>query len=137
MGGEGVRYGVTCPECGGAGSCTAGAALMGGQIEWSYETSCPVCGSQVAHCGRGTIPEDLRVRLLAEHGPTGLRADRPPGGGAAAMKVLRAQSGGTPAATKATWEGILAGRWSGTLAEAEQLALRLRAGGVVVVTVRG
>ncbi|WP_051813936.1 hypothetical protein [Kitasatospora sp. MBT63] len=124
-----VEYRVDCESCGGDALCTAGASPAGGQVEWSYDVSCAVCGPGTIACGSGPVPADLRARLLARHGPVHLRLDDPSAGAVTVMKVLRAELGGSPAAAKATLGLIRAGGYAGVRAEVEVLALRLRAAG--------
>ncbi|WWM27622.1 hypothetical protein QBW33_28435 [Streptomyces sp. B21-104] len=77
------------------------------------------------------MPDDLRRRLLAEHGEARLvllgdpRASPVP-----VMKVLRAELGGDLARTKRTLEQIRAGMFAGTMPEMALFAHRLRAAGV-------
>ncbi|WP_392892997.1 hypothetical protein [Streptomyces sp. LN699] len=75
------------------------------------------------------LPEDLRGRLLSEHGRAGLRV-APPTRNAAIMRVLRAELGIGLDGVRAVLEQVLTGQYSGTLPEMELLARRLRASGI-------
>ncbi|MDX3053669.1 hypothetical protein PV394_00685 [Streptomyces sp. NE06-03E] len=76
------------------------------------------------------MPDDLRRRLLAEHGEARLMLSDPLASSVAVMKVLRAELGGDVARTKRTLQQIRAGMFAGTMPEMTLLAHRLRAAGV-------
>jgi hypothetical protein len=72
----------------------------------------------------------LRDRLLAEHGPTRLEIVDQSANSALLMKVLRAELGEDLQHTKEMLRRVRAGGHTGTLAEVELLARRLRAAGI-------
>ncbi|MEV5191157.1 MULTISPECIES: hypothetical protein [Streptomyces] len=76
------------------------------------------------------MPDDLRRRLLAEHGEARLVLSDSRASSVRVMKVLRAELGGDLARTKRTLEQIRAGMFAGTMPEMTLLAHRLRAAGV-------
>ncbi|MET8171202.1 hypothetical protein [Streptomyces clavifer] len=77
------------------------------------------------------MPDDLRRRLLAEHGEARLvLLGDPRASSVPVMKVLRAELGGDLARTKRTLEQIRAGMFAGTMPEMALFAHRLRAAGV-------
>ncbi|MBL1291608.1 hypothetical protein ACFTXO_02660 [Streptomyces sp. NPDC057067] len=76
------------------------------------------------------MPDDLRRRLLAEHGEARLMLSDPLASSVAVMKVLRAELGEDLARTKRTLQQIRAGMFAGTMPEMALFAHRLRAAGV-------
>lgn len=91
-------------------------------------TTCPACGFALTVCG-GDLPEELRGRLLSEHGRARSRV-APPTRNAAIMRVLRAELGIGLDGVRAVLEQVLTGQYSGTLPEMELLARKLRASGI-------
>ncbi|NBE53130.1 hypothetical protein [Streptomyces boluensis] len=125
---ESIRYSAACQGCGGEAAWCGVQALVAGALRWDVESTCPPCGFAVAICD-GDLPDELRDRLLSEHGRATLRVS-PPTRNAAVMRVLRAELGIGLDGVKAVLERVLTGRYSGTLPEMELLARKLRAAGV-------
>ncbi|WP_327071331.1 hypothetical protein [Kitasatospora sp. NBC_01302] len=134
--GESVEYTSPCPDCAAALTCSGGQELVGSTLEWSIEYHCPTCGWALADCGRGDLPDSLRGRLLAEHGPARLQLADPAAGAVTVMKVLRAELGGDLAHAKATLHRIRTGTYVGTLAEMALLAMRLQDAGIAPLITR-
>ncbi|MFF4393084.1 hypothetical protein ACFY0G_41185 [Streptomyces sp. NPDC001552] len=101
---------------------------MGEELRWDVESTCPTCGFALAVCG-GDLPDEMRGRLLSEHGRAKLQVT-PPAKNAAIMRVLRAELGIGLDGVRAVLEQILTGHYSGTLPEVELLARKLRAAGI-------
>ncbi|WP_299540739.1 hypothetical protein [uncultured Streptomyces sp.] len=125
---ESIRYADVCQGCGGEAQLCGVQALVGQELRWDVESTCPACGFGLAVCG-GDLPEELRGRLLSEHGRAILRVPPPPSN-AATMRVLRAELGIGLDAVRAVLEQILSGQYTGTLPEMELLARKLRASGI-------
>ncbi|WP_329204429.1 hypothetical protein OG257_02790 [Streptomyces sp. NBC_00683] len=127
-----VRYPGLCSGCGSEMECVGVQALVGHSLEWDIGYHCSVCGDALYECGPGggSVPDDLRRRLLAEHGEARLVLGDPLASPVLVMKVLRAEVGGDLARTKRTLQQIRAGTFAGTMPEMTLLALRLRAAGV-------
>ncbi|MFF3446981.1 hypothetical protein ACFYXJ_07565 [Streptomyces sp. NPDC002667] len=125
---ESVRYSAACQGCGAEAEWCGVQALVGEALRWDVESTCLACGSVLAVCG-GDLPEELRGRLLSEHGRAGLRV-APPTRNAAIMRVLRAELGIGLDGVRAVLEQVLTGQYSGTLPEMELLARKLRASGI-------
>lgn len=88
---ESIRYSAVCQGCGAEAEWRGIQAVMGEALRWDAESTCPACGFALAVCG-GDLPEELRDRLLSEHGRARLRV-APPTKNAAIMRVLRAELG--------------------------------------------
>ncbi|WP_407986401.1 hypothetical protein [Kitasatospora sp. CMC57] len=129
---ESVRYPSQCSGCGSETECVGVQALVGQRLEWDIGYHCPVCDDASYECGPGgsRIPDDLRRRLLAEHGEARLVLSDPLAGPAVVMKVLRAELGGELAEAKAALQQIRAGVFAGTMPEMTLLVHRLRTAGV-------
>ncbi|MFJ3703100.1 MULTISPECIES: hypothetical protein [Streptomyces] len=127
-----VRYPERCSGCGSELECVGVQALVGESLEWDISYHCSGCGDALYECGPGgsSVPDDLRRRLLAEHGEARLVLSDPRASSVPVMKVLRAELGGDPARTKRTLQQIRAGLFAGTMPETTLLAHRLRAAGV-------
>ncbi|MEU9616042.1 hypothetical protein AB0D56_31460 [Streptomyces sp. NPDC048209] len=127
-----VRYPAQCSGCGSELECVGVQALVGQSLEWDIGYHCSDCGDAVYECGpgEGSVPNDLRRRLLAEHGEAQLILSDPLAVPALVMKVLRAELGGDLARTKRTFQQIRAGMFAGTMPEMTLLVDRLRAAGV-------
>jgi hypothetical protein len=123
-----------CPDCGAAADWWGVQALVGGSLRWDVGAACSVCGFSVLECG-GLLPDDVRDRLLAEHGWARLRVNAS-ASRVMIMRTLRAELGIGLVDAKAALGLILAGDYSGTLPEMELLARRLRASGVDAVASR-
>ncbi|MFI6011279.1 hypothetical protein ACIBAG_21080 [Streptomyces sp. NPDC051243] len=122
---------VPCPDCGAAADWAGVQALLGESLRWDVELTCAGCGFAVAECG-GAPSEEMRRRLIAEHGRAVLLVRRPVAN-ASVMRVLRAQLGVGLAEAKTLLGRVLAAQYSGTLPEMELLARGLRAAGVDAV----
>lgn len=129
-----IEYPAVCQGCGGRLECQGVQALVGGSLRWDVECACRTCGSSLAACG-GALPDELRDRILDEHGSVRLLVDPPPGN-VAIMRVLRAELGVDLTDAGAVLARVLAGDYSGTLPEVELLARKLRAAGVEAVSAR-
>ncbi|MGW6745618.1 hypothetical protein ACWGDX_33595 [Streptomyces sp. NPDC055025] len=129
---ESVRYMSRCSDCGSVMECVGAQALVGHTLEWDIGHHCPSCGTTLYECGPGggDMPEDLRGRLLAEHGAARVALGDPPARPAIVMKVLRAEFGGGPAHAKRLLQRIRDGVLVGTMPETALLVERLRAAGV-------
>lgn len=125
---ESVRYSAACQGCGAAAEWCGVQALVGEALRWDVESTCPACGFALAVCD-GELPEELRGRLLSEHGRARLRVAQPTRN-AAIMRVLRAELGIGLDGVQAVLEQVLTGQYSGTLPEMELLARKLRASGI-------
>lgn len=127
-----VSYPAQCSGCGSELECVGVQALVGQSIEWDISYHCSGCGDALYECGpRGSsVPDDLRRRLLAEHGEARLVLRDPRASPVPVMKVLRAELSGDPGRTKRTLQQIRAGLFAGTMPEMTLLAHRLRAVGV-------
>lgn len=127
-----VRYPAQCSGCGSGLECVGVQALVGQSLEWDIGYHCSGCGDALYECGPGgsSVPDDLRRRLLAEHGEARLMLSDPLASSVAVMKVLRAELGGDVARTKRTLQQIRTGMFAGTMPEMTLLAHRLRAAGV-------
>ncbi|MGV9341238.1 hypothetical protein [Streptomyces sp. NPDC003688] len=125
---ESIRYSAVCQECGAEAEWCGVQTLVGEALRWDVETTCPACGFALAVCG-GDLPEELRGRLLSEHGRARLRV-APPAKNAAIMRVLRAELGIGLDGVRAVLEQVLTRQYSGTLPEMELLARKLRASGI-------
>ncbi|MER7600217.1 hypothetical protein [Streptomyces hydrogenans] len=125
---ESIRYSAACPGCGAEAEWLGVQALVGEELRWDAESTCPACGSAAAVCG-GDLPEELRDRLLSEHGRARLRV-APQTRNAAVMRVLRAELGIGLGEVRAVLEQISTGQYTGTLPEMELLARKLRASGI-------
>ncbi|MFJ5834627.1 hypothetical protein [Streptomyces sp. NPDC093089] len=125
---ESVRYSAVCQECGAETELCGVQALVGEALRWDVESMCPACGFALAVCD-GDLPEDLRARLLSEHGRARLQV-APQTRNAAIMRVLRAELCIGLDDVRAVLEQVLTGRYSGTLPEVELLARKLRASGI-------
>ncbi|MER5914047.1 hypothetical protein ABT124_27095 [Streptomyces sp. NPDC001982] len=119
---------VPCPDCGAPARWHGLQALVGDSLRWDTETVCPECGAAVAVCGR-EVPDDVRPRLLIEHGAAVLRLE-PPVDRVAVMRVLRRELDLGPAQVGSVLERVLTAGYEGTLPEIELLARRLRDVGV-------
>ncbi|APC37678.1 hypothetical protein A9R04_24700 [Nocardiopsis dassonvillei] len=129
-----IEYPAVCQGCGGRLECQGVQALVGGSLRWDIECACRACGSSFTACG-GALPDELRDRILDEHGPVKLLVD-PSAGNVAIMRVLRAELGIGLTDARAVLDRVLAGDYSGTLPEVELLARRLRAAGVEAASAR-
>ncbi|MFC9249498.1 hypothetical protein ACFT7S_37265 [Streptomyces sp. NPDC057136] len=129
---ESVRYLSQCADCGSEMECIGVQALVGQRLEWDIGYHCSVCDDALYECGPGgsCIPDDLRRRLLAEHGEARLVLSDPLASPALVMKVLRAELGGDLAQAKGILQQIRAGMFAGTMPEMTLLVHRLRAAGV-------
>ncbi|MFD9288984.1 hypothetical protein ACFWBV_11860 [Streptomyces sp. NPDC060030] len=128
-----VSYPAQCSGCGSELECVGVLALFGQSLEWDIGYHCSGCGDALYECGTGgsSVPDDLRRRLLAEHGEARLvLLSDPHASSVPVMKVLRAELGGDLARTKRTLQQIRAGMFAGTMPETTLLAHRLRAAGV-------
>ncbi|MBD2835195.1 hypothetical protein ID871_32310 [Streptomyces pratensis] len=127
-----VRYPAQCSGCGSALECVGVQALVGQSLEWDLGYHCSGCGDALYECGPGgsSVPDDLRRRLLAEHGEARLILSDPLASPVLVMKVLRAEFAGDLAQTKRTFQQIRAGMFAGTMPEMTLLVDRLRASGV-------
>ncbi|MFE9491231.1 hypothetical protein ACFYNF_33090 [Streptomyces sp. NPDC006641] len=127
-----VRYPALCSGCGSETECVGVQALVGQSLEWDIGYHCSGCGDALYECGPGgsPVPDDLRRRLLAEHGEARLMLSDPLASPILVMKVLRAELGGDLAQTKRTLQQIRAGMFAGTMPEMALLVHRLRAVGV-------
>ncbi|MFJ8301703.1 hypothetical protein ACIQ9R_38185 [Streptomyces sp. NPDC094447] len=125
---ESIRDSAVCQGCGAEAEWCGFQALVGEALRWDVESACPACGLAVAVCG-GDLPEELRGRLLSEHGRARLQVT-PPARNAAIMRVLRAELGIGLDGVRAVLDQVLTGQYSGTLPEMELLAWRLRASGI-------
>ncbi|MBX9422188.1 hypothetical protein [Streptomyces lateritius] len=125
---ESIRYSAVCQGCGAEAEWCGVQALVGEELRWDVETTCPTCGSFLADCG-GELPDDMRGRLLSEHGRATLHVALPTSS-TAIMRVLRAEFGIGLDGVRAVLEQVLTGQYSGTLPEMELLARKLRASGV-------
>ncbi|MFK0180670.1 hypothetical protein ACIQVR_32420 [Streptomyces xanthochromogenes] len=126
---ESIRYPAVCQGCGAEAEWCGVQALVGEVLRWDVESTCPTCGYALAVCG-GDLPEELRGRLLSEHGQARLRRVAPPPRNAATMRVLWAELGIGLDGVRAVLEQVLTGLYSGTLPETELLARKLRASGI-------
>ena len=133
---ESVTYAEACPACSARLKCVGTQFLLAGSLEWGIEYHCSGCGYCEAECGRADISTDLRQRLLEVHGPSRLVLNAPMGQAAAAMKVLRAETGGTLAEAKSRLDQIRRGLYVGTMPEIAYLAERLTASGVAASAAR-
>ncbi|MCB5168881.1 hypothetical protein LG634_29185 [Streptomyces bambusae] len=131
---ESVGYSSACQGCGAEAACCGVQALVGEALRWDVESRCQACGFAVAVCG-GDLPEDLRGRLLAEHGRARLQV-APPARNAAVMRVLRSELGIGLDGVRAVLDQVLAGQYEGTLPEMELLARKLRASGIEATAAR-
>nr|BFD96204.1 hypothetical protein KitaXyl93_75640 [Kitasatospora sp. Xyl93] len=129
---ESVRYPSQCSGCGSEMECVGVQALVGRRLEWDIGYHCSVCGDALYECGPGgsDIPDDLRQRLLAEHGEARLVLSDPLASPVLVMKVLRAELGGDLAQAKGAFQQIRAGAFAGTMPEMVLFVHRLRAAGV-------
>ncbi|MDG6105644.1 hypothetical protein Daura_13145 [Dactylosporangium aurantiacum] len=122
-----------CGDCGGSVRVEISQSVIHGGIEWSIHRACGGCGREAYECGRGDLPEGARAALVEQCGLTRVRAG---GGvpGAARLKVMRVfRDGGAGLAEAAGAVERLAGEGlTGTRAEMELLAGRLRAAGAPV-----
>ncbi|MET9593104.1 hypothetical protein ABZY45_19480 [Streptomyces sp. NPDC006516] len=127
-----VRYPAQCSGCGSELECVGVQALVGQSLEWDIGYHCSGCGDALYECGPGgsSVPDDLRRRLLAEHGEARLILSDPLASPVHVMKVLRAELAGDLAQTKRTLQQIRAGMFAGTMPEMTLLVDRLRAAGV-------
>ncbi|KOU14090.1 hypothetical protein ADK52_37065 [Streptomyces sp. WM6372] len=125
---ESIRYSAVCQGCGAAAEWCGAQALVDETLRWDVEATCSTCGFALAVCGRD-IPDEMRSRLLSEHGRARLRVSRPTSN-ARVMRVLRAELGIGMDGVKAVLEQVLIGQYSGTLPEMELLARKLRASGI-------
>ncbi|MFK0173927.1 hypothetical protein ACIQU5_34625 [Streptomyces sp. NPDC090306] len=125
---ESIRYSARCQECGAEAELWGVQALAGEVLRWDVESMCPACGFALAVCG-GELPEELRDRLLSEHGRARLRVTLPTKN-AAVMRVLRRELRIGLDGVRGLLEQVLAGQYSGTLPEMEFLARKLRASGI-------
>ncbi|MFE4830958.1 hypothetical protein [Streptomyces sp. NPDC056672] len=130
-----MRYLSRCSDCGSVTECVGAQALVGHTLEWDIGHHCPSCGMTLHECGPGggDMPEDLRGRLLAEHGTARVALGDPPARPprpATVMKVLRAEFGGGLADAKRMLQQIRDGVFVGTMPETALLVERLRAAGV-------
>ncbi|MFF8932422.1 hypothetical protein ACF1AO_34735 [Streptomyces longwoodensis] len=125
---ESISYSAVCQGCGAEAEGCGAQTLVGEALRWDVETTCPACGLALAVCG-GDLPEELRDRLLSEHGRARLRV-APPMKNAAIMRVLRAELGIGLNDVQAVVNQVLTGQYSGTLPEMELLARKLRASGI-------
>ncbi|MEU6051106.1 hypothetical protein ABZ829_11785 [Streptomyces xanthochromogenes] len=123
-----IRYPAVCQGCGAEAEWCGVQALVAEVLRWDVESTCPSCGYALAVCG-GDLPEELRGRLLSEHGQARLRV-APLTRNAAIMRVLRAELGIGLDGVRAVLEQVLTGLYSGTLPETELLARKLRASGI-------
>ncbi|WP_317620364.1 hypothetical protein [Streptomyces sp. CBMA156] len=129
---ESVSYRSQCAACGSEMECVGVQALVGRRLEWDISYGCSACGEAMCECGPGGgwIPDDLRRRLLTEHGEARLVLSDPLATPVVVMKVLRAELGGDLAQAKEALQQIRAGAFAGTMPEMTLLAHRLRAAGV-------
>ncbi|MFD6495180.1 hypothetical protein ACFV99_05380 [Streptomyces sp. NPDC059944] len=125
---ESIRYSAVCQGCGAEADWCGVQALVGEALRWDVESNCPACGFALAVCG-DDLAEELRGRLLTEHGRARLRVSRPTRN-AAIMRVVRAELGLGLDGIRAVLEQVLTGEYSGTLPEMELLARKLRAAGI-------
>lgn len=125
---ESIRYSAACQGCGVEAEWCGVQALVGEELRWDVESTCPTCGFALAVCG-GDLPDEMRGRLLSEHGRAKLQVT-PPAKNAAIMRVLRAELGIGLDGVRAVLEQVLTGQYSGTLPEVELLARKLRAAGI-------
>ncbi|CCK25430.1 hypothetical protein BN159_1051 [Streptomyces davaonensis JCM 4913] len=133
---ESVTWSAPCQECGAELECHGVQALVAGSLRWDVESACPACGFALAVCA-GALPVERREQLLAEHGPAKLSVSDPQAQRVLIMRVLRAEAGLDLPAAKAEVRRVVSGAYSGTFAEMEHLAGRLRACGVGAVAARG
>ncbi|WAZ25872.1 hypothetical protein STRCI_007398 [Streptomyces cinnabarinus] len=133
---ESVTWAAPCPECGAELECHGVQALVTGRPRWDVESVCSACGFALAACG-GELPVERREQLLAVHGPARLRVSDPRARHVLIMRVLRAGTGLDLVSAKAEARRVVSGEYSGTSAEMEYLAGKLRACGVGVAVVRG
>jgi MinD superfamily P-loop ATPase len=131
---ESIRYSAVCQGCGVEAEWCGVQALVGETLRWDVESTCSTCGFAVAVCG-GDLPEEMRSRLLSEHGRARLRVNGP-ASNATVMRVLRAELGIGLDGVKAVLEQVLSGQYSGTLPEMELLARKLRVSGIDAVASR-
>ncbi|WP_235967583.1 hypothetical protein [Streptomyces mesophilus] len=132
---ESIRYLAACQDCGAELECTGVQALVGGRLRWDVESTCSVCGFALAVCG-GDLPSDRREQLLTEHGAATLQILDPSGKSVTIMRVLRAELGIDLPGAKAVLHRLLNGSYSGTRAEMELLARKLRASSIDAAAVR-
>ncbi|WP_406389920.1 hypothetical protein [Streptomyces sp. NBC_00887] len=125
---ETITYDDVCQGCGAGAEWCGVQALVDDELRWDVESTCPACGFALVVCG-GDLPDELRGRMLSEHGRARLQVS-PPTGNATVMRVLRAELGVGLDGIKAVLEQVLSGQYSGTLPEMELLARKLRASGV-------
>ncbi|WP_435107918.1 hypothetical protein [Nocardiopsis synnemataformans] len=123
-----IEYPAVCQGCGGRLECQGVQALVDGSLRWDVECVCRTCGSSMASCG-SALPDELRDRILDEHGPVTLLVDAP-ARNVAIMRVLRAELGIDLTDARAVLDRVVAGDYSGTLPEVELLVRRLRAAGI-------
>jgi hypothetical protein len=121
-----------CAGCGGTIRVEISELVFSGRIEWSVHDRCDNCGFEVYECGDGVMPEPQRSMLIEQSGLSRVRADagsRPLR--VRLMKVFRDGGAGLAEASDAverlTHDGV-----TGTRAEMELLAERLRAAGATV-----
>lgn len=131
---ETIEHPAVCQGCGARLECQGVRALVDGSLRWDVECTCRICGSSMASCG-GALPDELRERILDEHGPVTLLVNAP-ARNVAIMRVLRAELGIDLTDARAVLDRILAGDYSGTLPEVELLARRLRAAGIAAAAAR-
>lgn len=125
---ESIRYFAVCQGCGAEAEWCGVQALVGEVLRWDVESTCSACGFALAVCG-GELSEELRGRLLCEHGRAWLWVASPVRS-ATVMRVLRAELGIGLDGVRAVLEQVLTGQYSGTLPEMELLARKLRASGI-------
>ena len=87
---ESIKYSAPCQGCGAEAEWCGVQALVDKALRWDVESTWPTCGFALAVCG-GDPPEELRGRLLSEHGRGRLQV-APPTRNAAIMRVSPAST---------------------------------------------
>ncbi|MET9694747.1 hypothetical protein ABZY81_41215 [Streptomyces sp. NPDC006514] len=132
MTGQTAKIAALC-ECGSAAVRQVNQFIDHGELWWDAEFTCDSCGTYLCeHAGPGAAPDDVRVALLAAHGPARLRLVEPVSSLVPALKVLREVSVVSLSQVRELVEKLSHDGVVGTLSEIELLKTRLRLRGVPV-----
>ncbi len=130
-----IRWSAARDACGAAQHRSGTQAVVEDRLRWDEEHVCPGCRSTALVCD-GPLLEQLRGRMLAEHGAYRLALPDAPVRRLPVLRVLRADGSWTLPEARALLELMVGGGHHGTGPEIELLARRLRAVGIAASAVR-